>query len=99
MNSAEARAKLTGFQGRSGFGSAEYYGRDEMSSGPGQMGERRISADLITDSASQFVATFANQAAEDFDAIKNIVSDGSAKLSDMLSDIKVKRFPFFDALI
>ena len=94
MNSAEARAKLTGFQGRSGFGSAEYYGRDEMSSGTG---ERRISTDMITDSASQFVATFANQAAEDFDTIKNIVSDGSAKLSDMLSDMKVKRFPFFDA--
>ncbi len=91
-HSAEARVKLSGFQGRSGFGSAEYYGRDET--GPGQM-ERRISTDLITDSASQFVSTFANQAAEDFDTIKNIVSEGSAKLSDMLSDMKVTSYPSY----
>lgn len=90
----EAREKLVNFQGRSGFGSAEYYGRSEVPEEEEQgrsFTARRDSSDLFNtlgDTAKQFAATFIDQASEDVSSLKRIVSDGSSKLGDILSDIK-----------
>ncbi|TPX33327.1 hypothetical protein SmJEL517_g03692 [Synchytrium microbalum] len=95
--SAEARMKLTAFQGKSGFGSAEYYGRDESGfSSDGAGGRRpsdgsRVVEALSTEvgyQAREFASRFANQAAEDLAGLKRIVTTGGSRLGDMLADIQ-----------
>ncbi|KAL3900720.1 MAG: hypothetical protein SGCHY_001129 [Lobulomycetales sp.] len=83
--SAEARERLQNFQGKSGFGSADYYGRDE--SGGNDSG-RRGSIEGIGDSAREFATRFVGQAAEDLSSLKEFVGNGSAKLGEMLQDMQ-----------
>ncbi|TPX49602.1 hypothetical protein SeMB42_g02558 [Synchytrium endobioticum] len=93
--SAEARAKLTTFQGKSGFGSAEYYGRDET--GPASPTDRRLAdgsrafealGSEVGYQAKEFASRFATQAVEDLAGLKRIVQTGGSKLGDMLADIQ-----------
>jgi ADP-ribosylation factor GTPase-activating protein 2/3 len=90
---AEARARLQGFQGRSGFGSSEYYGRNEeedmSGGGRSSMSNGGGGGPHLGDAANQFVSTFVSQASEDIESLKQIVSEGSSRLGDILSDIKV----------
>ena len=104
MFSAEARAKLAQFEGKSGFGSADYHGYSNNqqfnSSGP-ISSLRRPSIEnaihAVQDGASDFAQKFAGQAQEDFDSIKKLVSVGGNKLSDLLSDLQVSIV--FDSLL
>ena len=43
----------------------------------------------VQDGAADFAQKFAGQAQEDFENIKNLVSVGGSKLSDLLSDLQV----------
>lgn len=89
LSSAEARERLRAFQGKSGFGSADYYERDETQrDGSG----RRTSSDVIManlgDSAQQFASTFVGQASEDLESIKRVVAYGTDKLGEIWADIQ-----------
>jgi ADP-ribosylation factor GTPase-activating protein 2/3 len=86
-DSAAAREKLKEFQGASGFGSADYYGRDEEEMEFDTT--RRGSRDVLVSAAHQFATTFVGQAQEDLDNIKKAVSYGSSKLGEILSEIQV----------
>ncbi|KND03480.1 ADP-ribosylation factor GTPase-activating protein [Spizellomyces punctatus DAOM BR117] len=83
--SKEARARLQQFQGRSGFGSAEYYGRDE--SGPSSVRDANDPMAMLGDSARDFAQKFVGQAADDITALKRMVAMGGSKLGDMLQDM------------
>lgn len=92
--SAEAREKLRNFQGKSGFGSSDYYGRDESGGPPrnggggsGPTAEHMVAA--VSESAKDFANKFVGQAAEDLTSLKKIVGVGTAKLGDFLQDIQV----------
>ncbi|KAJ3220175.1 ADP-ribosylation factor GTPase activating protein, ER-Golgi transport [Dinochytrium kinnereticum] len=84
---AEARERLQQFQGKSGFGSAEYYNRDE-----GELSERRNSGSNIMDavgsSAKDFAAKFVDQGMQDLSSLKKIVAEGGNKLGNMLQDMQ-----------
>ncbi|KAJ3371299.1 ADP-ribosylation factor GTPase activating protein, ER-Golgi transport [Kappamyces sp. JEL0680] len=84
---AEARAKLAQFEGRSGFGSADYYGEEEpLATGRRASVEQALGA--VQDGAADFAAKFAGQAQEDFENLKKLVTIGGSKLGDLLSDIQ-----------
>ncbi|KAJ3285623.1 ADP-ribosylation factor GTPase activating protein, ER-Golgi transport [Borealophlyctis nickersoniae] len=85
--SSEARGRLQNFQGKSGFGSAEYYGRDET--GRGARGGDETLAD-VGESAREFAAKFVGQAADDLGAIKKIVATGGSKLGELLQDMSAR---------
>ena len=83
--SAEAKERLRNFEGKTGFGSSDYYGRDETG------GERQGGGgdmDMMGESAKELANKFAALAADDIQNIKRFVGAGSAKLGEMLSDIQ-----------
>jgi hypothetical protein len=82
--SAEARERLQDFQGKSGFGSADYYQRDES----GGAGERRGSIEGVGESAREFAQKFVGQAADDLSTLREFVGNGSVKLGEMLQDMQ-----------
>ncbi|KAL2913950.1 hypothetical protein HK105_206541 [Polyrhizophydium stewartii] len=97
--SAQARERLSNFQGRSGFGSADYYQRDESGGGPASAGlgggmgsissvDPNAIISTVSDTARDFAARFAGQAAEDLDNVKKLVTAGGTKLGELLSDIQ-----------
>ncbi|KAI8822998.1 uncharacterized protein EV422DRAFT_522977 [Fimicolochytrium jonesii] len=86
--SREARTRLQNFSGRSGFGSAEYYGRDESHGAPGARGSG--SGDpmaVLGESAREFATKFVGQAADDLGTLKKIVATGGNKLGEVLQDM------------
>ncbi|KAJ3162126.1 ADP-ribosylation factor GTPase activating protein, ER-Golgi transport [Geranomyces michiganensis] len=88
--SKEGRARLQNFAGRSGFGSAEYYGRDESQGAPGSRGGGGDPNDpmaILGESARDFAQKFVGQAADDLSTLKKIVATGGNKLGDMLQDM------------
>eukprot|EP00842_Homolaphlyctis_polyrhiza_P001488 jgi/Hompol1/233/HPOL_001867-RA len=95
--SAEARERLTNFQGRSGFGSADYYGRDESggsgsgAGSSGATGARRssiVDPNTILDTARDFATRVMGESAQDFESVKKLVTVGGTKLGELLSDIQ-----------
>ncbi|TPX57176.1 hypothetical protein PhCBS80983_g04044 [Powellomyces hirtus] len=87
--SKEGRARLQNFSGRSGFGSAEYYGRDE--SGPdrgvNRTGDPNDPMAMLGESARDFAQKFVGQAADDLHTLKKIVATGGNKLGEVLQDM------------
>jgi ADP-ribosylation factor GTPase-activating protein 2/3 len=85
--SAAAREQLRNFDGKSGFGSADYYGRDESD----MVAKRNASGgyDQVVNAAQDFAAKFANQASDDIGNLKQFVSTSGSKLGDLLQDIQV----------
>lgn len=84
--SREAQTRLQQFSGRSGFGSAEYYGRDET------VEFSRDANDpmgMLGESARDFAQKFVGQAKDDVAALKRLVAEGGNKLGDMLQDMSV----------
>ncbi|KAJ3256324.1 ADP-ribosylation factor GTPase activating protein, ER-Golgi transport [Boothiomyces macroporosus] len=88
-NSSEAKERLKNMEGRTGFGSDAYYGREQSNQ------ERRPSYDnvlsVVQEGAAEFASKFAGQAQEDYESIKKLVTVGGSKLGDFLSDIQVRR--------
>ncbi|RKO86646.1 hypothetical protein BDK51DRAFT_16236 [Blyttiomyces helicus] len=85
---AQARERLSTFAGKSGFGSAEYYGRDE--SGPSRSSGGAADLGSVSEAARDFASKFVGQAADDFSSIKKVVAAGSTKLGEMLQDMQVR---------
>ncbi|KAI8916404.1 hypothetical protein EDD86DRAFT_198450 [Gorgonomyces haynaldii] len=86
--SEEARVRLQTFQGKSGFGSTDYYDQEEE---PQMDPLRRRGSDAIqalTSGAQEFASQFAGQAAQDYESVKRLVSIGSNKLGDLLNDLQ-----------
>ncbi|KAI8834913.1 hypothetical protein BC829DRAFT_406838, partial [Chytridium lagenaria] len=85
--SAEARDRLQQFQGKSGFGSDEYYGRDESA-----YAERRNSGsglvDAVGSTARDFASKFVDQGIQDLSSLKKIVAEGGSKLGNILQDMQ-----------
>ncbi|KAJ3155834.1 ADP-ribosylation factor GTPase activating protein, ER-Golgi transport [Geranomyces variabilis] len=93
--SKEGRARLQNFSGRSGFGSAEYYGRDESQGAPGSRGGGGDPNDpmaILGESARDFAQKFVGQAADDLSTLKKIVATGGNKLGDILQDFSQSRY-------
>ncbi|KAJ1328608.1 hypothetical protein BSLG_010340 [Batrachochytrium salamandrivorans] len=91
--SAETRERLTAFQGRSGFGSSDYYERDESknsggSTNRGSTYDSNVILSNVSDSARDFASRFVGQASEDLDSVKKMVTAGGSKLGELLSDIQ-----------
>ncbi|KAJ3018568.1 ADP-ribosylation factor GTPase activating protein, ER-Golgi transport [Thoreauomyces humboldtii] len=86
--SKEARTRLQNFSGRSGFGSAEYYGRDESGGPPGgRSSDPNDPMALLGESARDFAQKFVGQAADDLHTLKKIVATGGNKLGEVLQDM------------
>lgn len=83
--SSEARQKLAQFEGKSGFGSADYYGEEPKL-------ERRASVEgvvnALQDGAQDFAQKFVGQAQEDYESFKKYVQVGGSKLGDLLQDMQ-----------
>ncbi|KAI8811440.1 hypothetical protein BJ742DRAFT_797754 [Cladochytrium replicatum] len=99
--SSEARERLQNFQGKTGFGSAEYYNRDESEMGPnssssvGAMGVLgNVSADVfvnsLSESAKDFAVKFVGQASEDVTSLRRMVATGGQKLGEILQDLQTR---------
>ncbi|KAI9199243.1 uncharacterized protein BJ171DRAFT_519269 [Polychytrium aggregatum] len=89
--SMEARDKLRQFEGKSGFGSSDYYGEEQASRGgvsmmPSSSYEGVLGS--VSNTAKDFANKFASQAADDFSTLSRIVSSGGNKLGEMLQDIQ-----------
>lgn len=76
-------------QSSSGFGSSEYFGRESPAPNVGQMGPV-TSLDGLKDGAQEFANQFSQQAQEDFDNVKRLVSFGTGKLSNILANLQVR---------
>lgn len=91
---AEQRERMSRMDGKTGFGSREFYGRESSEDLMG--GQRRSSVEQIInnvqDGASVFATKFVGQAQEDFDSIKKLVTAGGSKLGDILQDLQVTLF-------
>lgn len=88
---AENQARLQKQQGKSGFGSSDYYGETEQPSGSS---ERRQSVEnvmgIAKEGAQDFAQKFAGQAQEDYETIRKLVTTGGSKLADLLGDIQTR---------
>jgi ADP-ribosylation factor GTPase-activating protein 2/3 len=73
---------LSQFQGKQGFGSADYHGEPETSSA------RRDSLDAFQSGAQDFAARFVGQLSEDVNSVKRVIGFGGEKLSDFLSEMQ-----------
>ncbi|KAJ3272684.1 ADP-ribosylation factor GTPase activating protein, ER-Golgi transport [Terramyces sp. JEL0728] len=84
---SEAQERLKKMEGKTGFGSDAYYGREESNQ------QRRPSYDnvinVVQEGAAEFASKFAGQAQEDYESIKKLVTVGGSKLGDFLNDIQV----------
>ncbi|KAJ1564920.1 ADP-ribosylation factor GTPase activating protein, ER-Golgi transport, partial [Nowakowskiella sp. JEL0078] len=82
--SNEARDKLRGFQGRSGFGSDDYHGRPTETTSSSSAGYGGFVAnsnvDAMLGQAREFAMKFAGQAAEDINSLNQIVRSSGQKL-------------------
>ncbi|KAI8610438.1 hypothetical protein BC830DRAFT_1084753 [Chytriomyces sp. MP71] len=94
-NSAEARERLQNFQGKSGFGSDDYYGRRSSQDGPsggsgsrGSAGNQGDIMEAVGSSVRAFANNFVDQGIEDINSVRKIVATGSSKLADMFSEIQ-----------
>ncbi|KAJ3342431.1 ADP-ribosylation factor GTPase activating protein, ER-Golgi transport [Entophlyctis luteolus] len=96
--SAEARAKLQQFQGKSGFGSDDYYGSSEAtganrSGRPVRPPSSAMNVGDVMETVGSGLRVFANnfvdQGIEDINSVRKIVSSGSNKLSDMFAEIQI----------
>jgi ADP-ribosylation factor GTPase-activating protein 2/3 len=76
-------------EGKSGFGSDDYYGRkdEQFSANRRQSVENIMYA--VQDGANDFASKFVGQAQEDLQTLKGIVTMGGSKLGDILNDLQV----------
>ncbi|KAI8611796.1 hypothetical protein BC830DRAFT_1139631 [Chytriomyces sp. MP71] len=95
QQSAEARERLQNFQGKSGFGSDDYYGRRSSQDGPsggsgsrGNAGNQGDIMEAVGSSVRAFANNFVDQGIEDINSVRKIVATGSSKLADMFSEIQ-----------
>jgi ADP-ribosylation factor GTPase-activating protein 2/3 len=90
----EAKNRLTQFQGKSGFGSTDYYGRDEsaedLPSRSGRSGMSSLEGVPVSDAAREFASKFVEQISDDLDGLKRVVTSGSSKFADFLQDMQSK---------
>ncbi|KAJ3188671.1 ADP-ribosylation factor GTPase activating protein, ER-Golgi transport [Gaertneriomyces sp. JEL0708] len=82
--SNEARTRLQNFQGRSGFGSAEYYGRDEAGMRDNLNNDPLA---MLGDNAREFAEKFVGQAAADVKILKKVVEKGAQLANNWLQDV------------
>ncbi|KAJ3198663.1 Deoxycytidine monophosphate (dCMP) deaminase [Entophlyctis luteolus] len=95
--SAEARSKLQQFQGKSGFGSDDYYGTSgangtNRTGGPMRPPSSSMNVGDVIETVGSGLRVFANnfvdQGIEDINRVRKIVASGSSKLSDMFAEIQ-----------
>ncbi|CAM0140557.1 ADP-ribosylation factor GTPase activating protein, ER-Golgi transport [Umbelopsis sp. WA50703] len=86
--SAEARARLSQFKGANAISSNQYFGRDEEENMPRRSSASGYEWDDIQDQATDMARKFVDQASADLGAVKDIVEQGTSKLSDMLADLQ-----------
>ncbi|KXS17490.1 hypothetical protein M427DRAFT_144228 [Gonapodya prolifera JEL478] len=87
----EAREKLRQFEGKSGFGSAEYYGRDEGAIEPSSSPTAANLTDMasvVGQSAAEFAKRFSSQARDDLDSLSRVANMASGKLAQVLQDFQ-----------
>ena len=84
----EDKQRLSQFQGKAGFGSSDYYGRDERGSSDSRNADGIMHG--FSDSARDFASRFADQASEDLENVKRLVAAGGSKLSEYLADLQKK---------
>ncbi|KAJ3337629.1 ADP-ribosylation factor GTPase activating protein, ER-Golgi transport [Gonapodya sp. JEL0774] len=88
---AEARDKLRQFEGKSGFGSADYYGRDEgiqPSSSPTGANLTDM-ASVVGSNAADFARRFSSQARDELDSLSRVATVAGGKLAQALQDFQV----------
>lgn len=85
--SNEAREKLRNFEGRSGFGSSDYYGRSNESGGDASSPTGSVGD--LAGQASDFVRRFGEQAGDDWSNLKNLGAAVVQKASNVLQDVSV----------
>jgi hypothetical protein len=89
--SNEARDKLRNFEGRSGFGSDDYYDR-RPEEGGGQRSPGGSVSDLagvVGSQASDFVRRFGDQASDDWSNLKSLGIAAIQKASNVVQDVSV----------
>ncbi|KAG2186777.1 hypothetical protein INT44_003003 [Umbelopsis vinacea] len=85
--SAEARTRLAQFKGANSISSSQYFGRDEDESAPrSSSNPAGYEWDDLQDQATDLARKFVDQASADVGALKDIVEQGTNKLSDLLQD-------------
>ncbi|KAJ3120428.1 ADP-ribosylation factor GTPase activating protein, ER-Golgi transport [Nowakowskiella sp. JEL0407] len=100
--SAEVREKLRGFEGKSGFGSDDYFGRNEEGNTQSSNfssntygGSAALGGNMdailgsVGESAREFALKFAEQASEDLNSLNQIVRSRGQMLGDILQDLQV----------
>ncbi|KAJ3125520.1 ADP-ribosylation factor GTPase activating protein, ER-Golgi transport [Nowakowskiella sp. JEL0407] len=113
--SAEVREKLRGFEGKSGFGSDDYFGRSaETRPAPSSSsyGSSALGGNMdailgsVGESAKEFAMRFAEQASEDLNSLNQIVRSKGQMLGEMLQDLQAeqaleiaRREPSFNAKV
>lgn len=96
---SEAREKLQAFQGKSGFGSSDYYGESTQSSSTnknsttsssyGNYGEFSEGVlGKVTETANDFANKFVSQASDDISSLSKLVTTSGGKLGEMLQDLQ-----------
>jgi len=90
-----ARDRLRAFDSRSGFGSADYYGRDESirSSTSSSSRSSGVPVDALLTEASyqarEFATKLVGQAKDDWEGVKRVVGMGAGKVGEYLNDVAV----------
>ncbi|KAH8553525.1 hypothetical protein BGW37DRAFT_485997 [Umbelopsis sp. PMI_123] len=86
--SAEARTRLNQFKGATSISSNQYFGRDEDEMAPRNTSNAGYEWDDLQEHATDLARKFVDQASADVGALKDIVEQGTSKLSDMLQDLQ-----------
>ncbi|KAI9597715.1 hypothetical protein BDF19DRAFT_434217 [Syncephalis fuscata] len=81
----DTRTKVREFTGATAISSDQWFGREEKE-GPSSSD----AANANIDSAKEFARRFIDQAGADYDALKNVVQSGSAKLTDIVQDLQYR---------
>ncbi|KAG5459708.1 MAG: hypothetical protein BJ554DRAFT_8338, partial [Olpidium bornovanus] len=76
---AADRANLSRFEGATSLSSDQYFGRDDHGAAAGSA-DRRTSVSEYQAHAADFARKFVGQAASDLSAVRNVVSQGTAKV-------------------
>jgi ADP-ribosylation factor GTPase-activating protein 2/3 len=76
-------------EGKSGFGSDDYYGRQPQEHSTGRRASVENIMHAVQDVSTDFASKFAGQAQEDFDNLKKLVTIGGSKLGEILGDLQV----------
>lgn len=83
--SAANQANLTRFEGAKSISSNQYFNRNEGSERSGGAGGGSVDLQYT---ATEFARKFVDQASNDLSVVKNVASQATAKLNDIISDIQ-----------